>query len=83
MFPFEELQAFSRTWKKAAVLALAKLQSGEWTAEGISSQFGPQSVAIDTNLWDYLRIIDRSEEAEGAGFHFVALTVSDVRPPKG
>jgi hypothetical protein len=82
LFEFWKLQAFPRLWKKLSDKALQKLQDGEWVAEGISPSFGPQPVQIDTNLWDYLQIIDRAEQAEGAGFHFIALTVTEVRCPR-
>jgi hypothetical protein len=82
LFAMAERQAYPRVWQKAAQIVREKLRDGEWVAEGISSQFGPQPVRIDTNLWDYLRLNDRVEEAEGAGFHFVALTVSSTRLPK-
>jgi hypothetical protein len=79
-FPHEELRAYPRVWNELAAKALEKLQDGEWTAQGISVASGPQPIPIDTVLWDYLRIKDRVEEAEGAGFHFLALTVTQVQP---
>lgn len=36
-------------------------------------------VSISVDLWDYLLIVDRLDEAQGKGFHFLALTVSDLR----
>jgi hypothetical protein len=79
-FPVEELRAYQLLWLDLAGKALEKLQDGEWMARGISVASGPQPIPIDTVLWDYLRIKDRVEEAEGAGFHFIALTVTQVKP---
>ncbi|RYG99313.1 MAG: hypothetical protein EON58_04380 [Alphaproteobacteria bacterium] len=81
LFPVEQLHAYPRVWEEAAKSALTKLQGGEWVAEGISPRFGPHRIRIDTDLWDYLRIKDRVEEAEGGGFLFIALTVSEVKEP--
>jgi hypothetical protein len=53
-----------------------------WVAAGISCRTGPIPVPIDPDLWDYLQFVDRAEEAKGAGFHFICLTVSEVQPPR-
>jgi hypothetical protein len=79
-FSIMQLQNYARVWREAADQALARLRAGEWLAEGISSQYGPKPVSVAIELWDYLSIKDRVDEAEGAGFHFIALTVSDPRP---
>ena len=81
VFEFAEMQAYPRVWQRAADRALQKRRDGEWIAEGISARFGPQPRRIDTNLWDYLRLKDLAEEAEGSGFHFVALTISSLEIP--
>ncbi len=81
-FPIAQIKSYAQLWRAAADQAFEKLRDGEWAAEGISAQYGPHPVPIGTDLWDYLRIKDRLEEAEGAGFNFVALTVSDLRLPK-
>jgi hypothetical protein len=82
LFPFHRMQAYPVLWRKLSGLALDKLRGGEWLAQGISARYGPCPQPIDTNLWDYLQLVDRVEEAKGAGFHFIALTVSSVEPPK-
>jgi hypothetical protein len=82
VFPLAELQAYAKLWQKAADRVLEKLRAGEWVAKGISPRFGPQPIPISTDLWDYLRFKDRVDEAEGADFRFVALTISDLRPPE-
>jgi hypothetical protein len=81
-FPADQLRAYPILWEKLADQALEKLRAGEWMAEGISAALGPRLVPIDTSLWDYMYLVDRAEEAKGAGFHFIALTISDTRPPK-
>ena len=80
VFPDAHMHEYPRLWGVAADRALEKLRAGAWMAEGISPQYGPQPVPISADLWDYMRIKDRTEEAEGAGFHFLALTVSDLAP---
>ena len=82
VFPVAQLRAYPKLWQKAANRVLEKLRTGEWVAKGISPRFGPQPIAISTDLWDYLRFKDRIDEAEGADFRFVALTISDLRPPE-
>ena len=79
-FPAHQIRAYPILWKKLADQALVKLRVGEWVAEGISAQLGPRLVPIDPSLWDYMELVDRAEEAKGAGFHFIALTVSDMQP---
>ena len=81
-FPTYQIADYKLLWNELAELAREKLQAGEWSAQGISPAFGPMPVTINPMLWEYLRIKDRLEEAEGSGFHFVALTVTDCRPPK-
>ncbi len=76
LFPNRRRVTYPDLWRKCAGRALEKLRDGDWMAEGISPQYGPRPVPIDTDLWHYLRLVDRAEEAEGVGFHFVALTVS-------
>jgi len=83
LFEQSRLIAYAKLWDKLASKATEKLQSGEWIAEGISPSFGPVSVRINTNLWDYLRIVDRAEEAEGSGFRFILLTITEAIPSKG
>jgi hypothetical protein len=78
LFEDQEIRAYQRHWARLAGKALVKLQDGEWTAEGICRAVSPQRVPIDPLLWDYLRFVDRLEEAEGGGFHFIALTVSQA-----
>ena len=80
-FPFEHRQAYPRVWQKAANAALERLRRGDWIAQGISPAYGPEPRRIATDLWDYLQLLDRLEEAKGAGFRFVALTISEVRRP--
>lgn len=82
LFPFHQRLAYDDLLRELADRVLAKLRSGDWVAKGISPQFGPEARAIVTYLWDYLRIVHRTEEAEGGGFRFLALTTSDVQPPK-
>lgn len=79
-FPHWQIQAYPKVWNEAASLALAKLRSGEWVAEGISHHYGPRPIPIETILWEYLQFEDRSDDAKGAGFHFIAVTVSCARP---
>jgi hypothetical protein len=81
LFPHWQLQAYPKVWNEAASLALAKLRAGEWVAEGISHHFGPRPILIETILWEYLQFEDRSDDAKGAGFHFIAVTVSSVCRP--
>jgi hypothetical protein len=82
VFSMARLRDYPILWREAAYRATDKLRAGEWQADGISPQCGPQPVPISTDLWEYLTIKDRQEEAEGAGFRFLALTISDVRPPE-
>lgn len=82
LFSHQQLSAYDALWKKLVDLVHRKLRAGEWVAQGISAQFGPRRMEIDTYLWEYLQIVHRTEEAEGAGFRFLALTVSDVEPPR-
>lgn len=82
LFSTDELRAYDLLWKSAAERALQKLKSGEWVAEGISVRYGATPEPIATDLWDYLRIEHRTETADGSGFRFLALRVSDVRPPR-
>ncbi len=81
-FPLEQIRDYQALWTILADAAQEKLKDGDWTAKGISPAFGGMPVPIDTMLWEYLRIKDRLEEAEGWGFHFVALTVTDRQLPK-
>jgi hypothetical protein len=80
LFELHQIRDFQSLWPKLAEEALVKLQEGEWTAEGICRAVSPQRVPIDPLLWDYLRFVGRLEEAEGGGFHFIALTVSQAGP---
>jgi hypothetical protein len=82
LFSHSELRAYDELYKGLVARVLVKLRSGEWLAQGISPKFGPEARPIDTHLWDYMHIVHRREEAEGGGFRFLALTISDVQPPK-
>jgi hypothetical protein len=76
LFEDRRIRDYQALWPRLAANALVKLQDGEWTAEGICRHVSPQRVPIDPLLWDYMRLLDRREEAEGGGFYFIALTVS-------
>ena len=80
-FPLDQIRDYQALWTILADAAHEKLKDGEWTAQGISPAYGGMPVPIDTMLWEYLRIKDRLEEAEGWGFDFVALTVTDCQSP--
>ena len=82
VFPIPQIQQYKLLWNELAGRALVKLQEGDWTAEGVSPAHGVLPITIHTALWDYLRIVDRMDEAEGGGFRFIALTVSGVATPK-
>jgi hypothetical protein len=82
LFTARDLAAYQMLRKRLAAEALRRLRTGEWIASGISPATGPSPVSIDTTLWDYLEIVDRVEEAKGAGFHFIALTVTEHQPTK-
>lgn len=81
-FPLHQIGDYRALWTILADAAHEKLKDGDWIAQGISPAFGAMPVPIGTMLWEYLRIKDRVEEAEGWGFHFVALTVTDCQLPK-
>jgi hypothetical protein len=82
VFPTHRMLQYKGTWSKLASQALEKLRAGDWVAAGISVATGPSPVPIDTDLWYYLQLKDYVEEAEGAGFHFIALTVTEVHAPR-
>jgi hypothetical protein len=82
LFSHRELQGYDDLYKELVTRTLQKLRSGDWVARGISPRFGPEARVIDTHLWDYMQIVHRGEEAEGGGFRFLALTISDVQPPR-
>jgi hypothetical protein len=81
-FEMWQLQAYDRLLRNLEIKALEKLQSGAWLAEGISRSYGPTLVEIDTALWEYMDIEHRLEAAKGAGFHFIALTVTEAQPKR-
>ncbi|KQU57499.1 hypothetical protein ASG67_17245 [Sphingomonas sp. Leaf339] len=80
LFSHATLTAYDSLYQALVERTLQKLRSGEWIARGISPAYGPEARQIDTHLWDYLCIKHRGEEAEGNGFHFLALTISSLRP---
>lgn len=82
VFPIPQIQQYKLFWNELAGRARVKLQEGDWTAEGVSPAHGVLPIPIHTALWDYLRIVDRMDEAEGSGFRFIALTVTSVETPK-
>lgn len=82
LFSLEERQAYDRLYKELHERALERLRSGQWIAEGICASRSPQRIPVDTYLWHYLQFVHWMKEAKGAGFHFIALTVTDTQPPK-
>lgn len=82
LFPFQQLRAYDVLRTELEARALEKLRSGDWIGQGISARYGPHRMPIDTHLWDYMQIVPRMEEAKGGGFHFLALTVTDTKPPR-
>lgn len=67
-------------WAKFVQSVREKLIAGEWVADGFNPQFGSRPVPIDARLWKSLDIAPGHDEAEGEGFRFVHLSISQVRP---
>jgi hypothetical protein len=82
LYSTEHRLGYDRLWGEAASRAMQKLRAGEWLAEGISPRFGARRQPIEADLWDYIQIVHRTEVAEGSGFRFLAITVSDVQPAR-
>ena len=82
LFENHRLRAYQIVLARLEGEVLQKLRAGEWIAEGISHQYGPKLVQIETSLWEYLQIENRLEEASGAGFHFLALTLTEISEPR-
>lgn len=80
LYSLNDRLAYDLLWQDLVERAHTKLRTGDWLAKGISAKFGPQALPIDQYLWDYLRIVHRGEVAEGDGFRFLALTVSELQP---
>jgi hypothetical protein len=58
----------------------AKLESGEWLAEGFESSLGPQPHRIHPRFWKLMRWDMRYDGAAGNGLKFVSLAISQVAP---
>lgn len=71
---------YCKLWAKFVEALRAKLISGEWVADGFNAQLGYSPVPIAPRLWKLLQIAPGQEEAEGEGFRFVSLSVSEARP---
>lgn len=75
-----ELRKFNKQRAAALREVMAKLRAGEWVAKAICLQFGTEPRDIEPDLWTYLNLDDRIDEAYGEGLRFLAVTVSSQEP---
>jgi hypothetical protein len=75
-----EVLRYRELWAQFVEAMRMKLLAGEWVADGFNSQFGSRTIPIDARLWKILQISPGRDEAEGEGFRFINLSISQVRP---